>query len=101
MLGEVVATGPLLREGVAEVLLIDFTRPYGRRMPRFTKDYLDMVSPKVQYHPDFDGMARRLVAAFAPEGARLSDNGLEVMLPNQLWDELRSAARAHGYGVGE
>ena len=100
LLCEVLVDGAVRREAVSDVMVIDFTRQYGRRMVRFTKDYFNMVAPKVIGAPAYDCMCVRMLAEFEPEGACLSADG-EVMLPKCVLDEFRANARMRGWSAGE
>lgn len=97
-LSEVLVESPVKRSALQDVFLVDFSRPYGSRMPRFSKDYFNMVVPKVKGVPKYDEMRHKIVNAFSKEGAYLSKNN-RVILPPVVLNEFRENATRKGFGV--
>ena len=96
-LHEVLIGGIVRRGHVREVLVADFTRPYGRRLQRFTQDYFGMVKLGGESAPGcYHAWYRAVQAEFAAEGAVFGADG-GLMLPPVLVEELRANARARGW----
>ena len=87
--------GPVRREALVDIFVVDFTKPYGSRLPRFKNDYCDMVAPKITGMPNWEKQRYEALHAFADEGAYLDDTG-EVVLPEVVMSEFRANARALG-----
>ena len=90
-LSEVLVGCPVLNRAVTATYRVDFTAAYGSRLPRFKKDYFEMVSPKIVGSTAWETMKQRLHQEFQAEGARWVDGELE--LPAPMWAEFAVTAR--------
>jgi len=82
-LKEVLVGCAVPQRAVTAAYRVDFTSAYGKRLPRFEKDYLGMVKPAVTGSPAWDKMRERLFAEFKADGARWVSGDLE--LPACMW----------------
>ena len=90
-LAEVLVRGQVQRRAISGIYRVDFTAPFGARLPRFSKDYFEMVSPRDTGLPAWGLMQARLLAEFEADGARSVDG--EVQLPTAMWDEFATTAQ--------
>ena len=90
-LTEVLVGCAVPHRAVTATYRVDFTAAYGSRVPRFKKDYFEMVAPKEVGSPAWETARKRLHREFEADGARWVDGELE--LPAALWAEFAVTAR--------